>query len=517
MKTITITFIFIFFFIVPIIAQDCNNYEECFAKGKAEKNSENAIEYFSKAIKQANKENVNPSSAHLWRGMKYYYLSEGPEFKKENENAEADFLEALKNDPDNYGIAEWLAVLYQLKAKDYNKGAAFMDSQIALKPNNAKAYYSRGNINRYFKKYDLALADFKKAYEIMETGNSSVEIDKSSQGYIATFYALLKLKNENKSVHNEETLAILENASKLIPNNDQILSELSLAYLDNGESSKAFEVAHQTLELQEFKTYADASKTKIPGAQAVLAYETYTKGNYDEASFRSSAAANENQRIYRHPAIVFYAAIIQYDRWSRLYPDKWLNHVAQITKRLEEAATLADGTVYQFMADDAKKYLDTIKFPYGKPEDDPNFELDFKEFLVNFEKLPSSFSFTSKTLTGRDITNIPYTVKRLRLEGEVTAIGKITECNGNHIMIMSIGKGSTTYFRFMKIGPNGEYLGWKPITSLTLYGGKATGLMEMNISVKNTELTVREKNTNFETGKSYSDERKANCSEEWKI
>jgi|GEM_PF-6166312 len=512
-----IIYIMLLLVVAPLIGQNCDNYEDCLSKGKSEKVAENAIEYFSKAIKQANKENVNPSTAFLWRGTKYYGLSKGPESKKENENAEADFLEALKNDPDNYGIVEWLAVLYQIKAKDYVKGIAFMDSQIALKPNNAMAYYSRGNINRYFKKYDLALADFKKAYEIMEAGNSSVEIDKTSQGYIATFYALLKLKNENKIVHNEESLAILEKANKSFPNNDQIMSELSLAYLDNGNSPKAFEVAHQTLELQEFKSYADAYKTKIPGAQAVLAYETYTKGNYDEASFRSSAAANENQRIYRHPAIVFYAAIIQYDRWSRLYPDKWLDHVANITKRLEEAATLADGTVYQFMANDAKKYLDTIKFPYGKPEDDPNYELDFKEFLVNFEKLPSSFSFTSKTIKGRDITNIPYTVKRLRLEGEVTAIGKITECNGNHIMVMSVGKGNTTYFRFMKIGPKGEYLGWKAITSLTLYGGKATGLMEVNLSVRNTELTVKEKNTNFETGKSYSDVRKANCAEEWKI
>ena len=449
--------------------------------------------------------------------MKYYGLSNGPESKKENENAETDFLEALNTDPDNYGIVEWLAVLYQIKAKDYDKGVAFMDSQIALKPDNAMAYYSRGNINRFYKKYDLALADFKKAYEIMEAGNSSVEIKKGSQGYISTFYALLILKNENKSVHNEETLAILEKANKLVPNNDQILSELSLAYLDNGNSTKAFEVAPQALQLQEFKAYSDAYKTKIPGAQTVLAYEAYTKGNYDEAGFRSAAAANDDQRIYRHPAIVFYAAIIQYDRWSRLYPDKWLDHVANITKRLEEAATLANGTVYQFMADDANKYLDAIKFPYGKPEEDPNYELDFKEFLVNFEKLPSNFSFTSKTLKGRDITNIPYTVKRLRLEGEVTAIGKITECNGNHIMVMSIGKGSTTYFRFMKIGPKGEYLGWSAITSLTLSGGKATGLMEVNLSVRNTELTVREKNTNFETGKSYNDERKANCAEEWKI
>ena len=107
-----------------------------------------------------------------------------------------------------------------------------------------------------------------------------------------------------------------EKANQLVPNNDQVLSELSLAYLDNGNSAKAFEVAHQTLQLQEYKQYADAYRTKIPGAQAVLAYEAYTKGNYDEAGYRSSTAADENQRVYRHPAIVFYAAIIQYDRYT---------------------------------------------------------------------------------------------------------------------------------------------------------------------------------------------------------
>lgn len=514
MKTIAITFIFIFFLIVPLLAQDCNSYEDCFAKGKTEKDG---VEYFSKAIKLASKENINPSSAYFWRASLYYNLSKGPDSKKENENAEADLFEALKNNPENYNIVGYLAVFYQLKAKDYNKGVAFMDSQIALKPNNAMAYYDRGNIHRYYSKYDLALADFKKGYEIMEAGTQSQEISKNTQGTIPTFYALLKLKTKNANVHNEESLAILEKANKLVPNNDQILSELSLAYLDNGNSAKAFELAHQALQLQEFKNAADAYKTKIPGAQAVLAYEGYTKGSYDEAAYRSSAAADENQRIYRHPAIVFYAAIIKYDRYTRLYPDKWSVNEANITKRLEEATTLADGTVYQFMADDAKKYLEGIKFPHGRPENDPNYELDFKEFLVNFEKLPSSFSFTSQTLKGRDITTIPYTVKRLRLEGEVTAIGKITECNGNHIMVIGIRKANTTYFRFMKIGPKGEYLGWSAITSLTLYGGKATGLLEVNLSVRNTELTVREKNTNFETGKSYSDVRKANCAEEWKI
>lgn len=516
MKTI-ITTIILSMFLVPMIGQNCDNYEDCLAKGKVEKSAENAIEFFSKAIKHTNKENVNPSTAYLWRGMKYYGLSKGPESIKENENAETDFLEALKNDPDNYNIVEWLAILYQIKAKNYVKGVAFMDSQIALKPNNAMAYYSRGNINRFYKKYDLALADFKKAYEIMEAGTQSQEISKTSQGYIPTFYALLKLKNENKSVHNEETLAILEKANKLVPNNEQILSEMSLAYLDNGESSKAFETAHKALELQEFKGHTEASKTKIPGAQAVLAYETYTKGNYEEAAFRSSAASDENQRIYRHPAIVFYAAIIQYDRYTRIYPDKWEVQVAGITRRLEEAATLADGTVYQFMADDAKKYLDAIKFPYGKPENDPNYELDFKEFLVNFQNLPSSYSFTSQTIKGYDITNIPFVKKWLRLEGELTAIGQIKKCGENHIMVVALRDGQRTDFRFMKIGPKGEYLGWKGISSFQLYSGKAQNTMEINISVKGNELIVKEKNTYLSTGKSHGDERKVNCAEEWKI
>ena len=169
------------------------------------------------------------------------------------------------------------------------------------------------------------------------------------------------------------------------------------------------------------------------------------------------------------------------------------------------------------MADDARKYVDAIKFPYGKPGDDPNYELDFKEFLVNFEKLPSNFSFSSKTVSGRDITNIPFTKKRLRLEGEVTAIGKLTECGGNHIMIIGLTKGSTTYFRFLKIGPKGEYLGWKPIASLTLYGGKASSFMEVSISFRNNELIAKERNTYVATGKSTTNELKANCLEEWKI
>ena len=516
MKTL-LTFLAISLYLFSAQAQNCDNYEDCYTKGKSEKVAETAIAYFTNAIKHAKKENVNPSAVYLWRGVKYYNLSKGPESTKENEAAEANFLEALKNNPNDYNNVDWLSVLYQIKIKDYNKGIAFLDNQIALNPDNAMLYYNRGNIHRYFKKYDLAYADFKKGFEIMEAGTQSVEISKDKQGLLPTFYALLKLKAENKNVHDQESLAILERANKLVPNRDQLLSELSLAYLDNGNSTKAFEIAHQTLELQEFKNAVDAYKTKIPGAQAVLAYEAYTKGNYDEASYRASAAANDDQRIYRHPAIVYYAAIIIYDRYSRLYPDKWTSHQSNILRRLEEAATLADGTVYQFMADDARKYANAIKSPSGKPENDPNYELDFKEFLVNFPNLPSNFSFTSTSIQGYDITNIPFAKKWLRLNGALTAIGQIKKCGENHIMVIALQEGQRTSFRFMKIGPKGEYLGWKGITSLQLYGGKAQYNMQVDISTKGNELIVKERDTYIQTGKTHSDVRKVNCAEEWKI
>ncbi|MGV8946836.1 MAG: tetratricopeptide repeat protein [Lutibacter sp.] len=511
---IILTSIILTLSLTSMLGQNCENYEDCFAKGKTEKE---AIEYFTKAIKFAQKENMNPSRAYFWRGIEYYKLSKGPESIKENKSAEADFLEALKNDPDYYSIVDYLASFYKVKAKDYAKAIAFMDSQITLKPNNAMAYFDRGNIHRYYNKNDLALADFKKAYEIMEAGTQSPEMSKSYQGYIPTFYVLLKLKNENTNIHTSETLAILEKANQLAPNNDKILSELALAYFDDGNSAKAIEIAKQALDLQEFKKDSDAFKTQIPGAQVILAFDAYNRGLYDEASYRSGAADAENARIFPHPVIAFFRAIISYDRFSRLYPNQWLNYQTLITKRLEKAVELADGTQYQSMADDAKMYLDKIKFPYGKPEDDPNFEIDLKDFLINFDKLPSSFSFTSRAVKARDITKMPYTKKRLRLDGDIGAIGKITECGGNHILIISLRNGSSTYFRFMKIGPKGEYLGWKPITSITLYGGKASSLMEVNISVRNNELIVKTKDTYFETGRSHSDEIKANCTEEWKI
>ena len=191
MKTL-FTYLAISLFICSAQTQNCDNYEDCFAKGKTEKVSEDAIDYFSKAIKLANKENVNPSMAYLWRAVKYYGLSKGPESKKENEAAEADLLEALKTDPDNYSIVEWLAVLYQIKIKDYDKGVAFMSSQIALKPNNAMAYYNRGNIHRFYQKYDLALADFKKGYEIMEAGTQSPEISNDKKGVYPNVLCLVE-------------------------------------------------------------------------------------------------------------------------------------------------------------------------------------------------------------------------------------------------------------------------------------------------------------------------------------
>lgn len=131
--------------------------------------------------------------------------------------------------------------------------------------------------------------------------------------------------------------------------------------------------------------------------------------------------------------------------------------------------------------------------------------------------MPTNYSFNSQTIKGRDITDLPYVKKWLALQGYVIAIGKFTECNGNNIMIMGLRDGNTTHFRFVKIGPKGEYLGWKPISSLTLYGGKSRYLMNINLSKNGNELIVIESNTYFETGNTLNDERKANCAEEWKI
>jgi len=516
MKTLII-YSFLSLFILTTQAQNCDNYEDCFAKGKAEQNSNNAIDYFSKAVKYANKEKINPSDVYFWRGIKYYTLSKGPDSKKENENAEADFLEAAKNDPSNYNIINYLAAFYQLKEKDYPKGIAFMDNQISKDPNNASAYYDRGNIHRYYSKNDLALADFKKAFEIMEAGTQSIEIYNSAKGHIPVFYALLKLKNENTNIHTTQSTAILEKANQLVPNNDVILSELSLAYLDTGISEKALKTANEALQLQNYKGYTDSYNTKIPGAQTVLAFNAYNSGNYEEAAYRSGTAANESQRIFRHPAIVFYAAIIKYDRYARLYPDKWKAQEAKIIKDLEEAITLADGTQYQNMADDAKKYVNGIKFPYGKQEDDGNLANEYQEFLLNFEKLSSSYVMTLGNLKGRDITNIPFTKKWIPIEGELNAIGKITECNGNKIMIVLIRDGGRNDFRFIKIGPKGEYMGWQGITNVQLYGGKSQHSIATSFSINNNIIKTKTKNTNYETGKSWNDDRVINCNETWKF
>lgn len=61
----------------PLLAQKCDNYDDCLSKGKSDRDG---MEYFAKAIKYAKKENKNPSDAYFWRGVKYYNLSKGPEW-----------------------------------------------------------------------------------------------------------------------------------------------------------------------------------------------------------------------------------------------------------------------------------------------------------------------------------------------------------------------------------------------------------------------------------------------------
>lgn len=134
-----------------------------------------ALECLNKAISYI-KFVPNPGKAEV-EALSVLYDNLGQVYEKisDYKNAEDSFKKGIELNPNNMNILNSLGCLYE-KTQEYNKAYATFDKIIKYIPKNshtdwdlqmqALAYFNRGNIATYLKKYDEALADYDKAKEL---------------------------------------------------------------------------------------------------------------------------------------------------------------------------------------------------------------------------------------------------------------------------------------------------------------------------------------------------------------
>jgi len=507
MKTNTIYMLFIgLFFIFQSNAQDCDNYQDCFSKGLNSNFTSDKKEYFEKALKLAKKEKVNPSRAYFELGVTYY--KESSEYNtKPLKEAKKNFEKAIKEEPDYYWPYSWTIAMYQTKYKNYEDALKEADNAIKKFPDGAVAYYDRGHVHRYFNKVDLALADFKKAYDLLISGqNSHKDFSDKTMGDIPVWYVFMLQKKNGSNIYDSQMLDILKKAKEKTPKSPYLLGELALAYFDNNNFDMANQVTNEAMKLEPTSNPQDSYKTSNSGANFILAFNDFKNKNYKNSAFRAGTAFSN--RNHPHPVVSYYRALTNfyYATDEGTDPNVWKNNEGLITNGFEIATKELKNTKYAHMGNEAQRLWDHIKNHKAEERKKANTitELDFKEFLINFNQMPNSYVLNYNTLQGRDITNLkasrvlfPY------LQGSVNAIGKIAECESGHVFLVHFREfksgSDLTTFAILKTDKNGNKVDYKNIVQTQKTNGYVALLGEFSLSINGSNYTFRTKNT-YENG-----------------
>jgi len=110
--------------------------------------------------------------------------------------------------------------------------------------------------------------------------------------------------------------------------------------------------------------------------------------------------------------------------------------------------------IKQIQADTEAKYASQI------PE--------FREFEINFQQLPSSYTLDYNTVQGRDITNLAGTRRLFRTATSVSAIGRINNCDGGGTFLVLLRRNTASSeistFAIIKADKYGNDKGYQIIT-----------------------------------------------------
>jgi tetratricopeptide (TPR) repeat protein len=250
------------------------------AVGQMEKlNYKKSIETLDKVIKK----NPDDASAYAYRGYAYMMTNDFnkalADYKKADSiNSNIDTLSGiqwallasdkyddsiatgekiLKLDKDNYYAMFRMSEAYKAK-QDYPKAIELLDQLLVKYPDNVMAYTYRGYAHMMTEKYDLALADYKKADSIYSTIDTLSGIQ----------WAQLALGK------NDESIATGQKILAIDPKNYYAKQRIGDAYLEKKEYAKASENYKQLQEQY--------------GKNADLLWKIglceYYKGNKDEAT-----------------------------------------------------------------------------------------------------------------------------------------------------------------------------------------------------------------------------------------
>jgi tetratricopeptide (TPR) repeat protein len=321
-------------------AQDCLNAEDCLNKGKSSNFESEAFDFYNKALKLAKKEGSNASNIYLYRGIKYYQLYT-PNLKE----AEKDFKAAIKEDEKNIYPYLWLANVYAYGEKDYKKGNDYLTELLKKFPNNPQVLRERANNNKYYNNTSMAATDYEMAYNLIM--DDPTLTDARTAAEIVRWHAELYMRSKSQIFADATTLAILESGLKLAPDSAPLLGDLALAYYDNNNSEKAFEMGAK----------AHAIDKSNVGSLFVAMKALETQDYWTAATLMWEADRNV---MHSHPLVYFYFASAQWGYCYNVAQNQWANNKEIIRNRLQLAVQYGSGTSYNWCAEQANQMLATI-------------------------------------------------------------------------------------------------------------------------------------------------------------
>lgn len=177
------------------------------------------INDFSKAYDDYKKADELYSTLETMSGMQWALLASG----KYNESISVG-EKILEKDKDNFYAKFRISEAYKAKG-DYVKTIELLDQLIQKYPDSSMAYLYRGYAYMMTEKYDLALADYKKADSLYSSLDSLAGIQ----------WALLAMGK------NDESIAAGEKVLAIEPNSYIAKQRVADAYMEKKEYSKASE------------------------------------------------------------------------------------------------------------------------------------------------------------------------------------------------------------------------------------------------------------------------------------
>jgi hypothetical protein len=277
------------------------------------------------------------------------------------------------------------------------------------------------------------------------------------------------------------------------------MGEYALACFDNDDVSKALYIARKTIEKEKsLKSY----EYKNSGASFVLGFMDFENKNYRFAANSLSVAYTNRKKA--HPAVSFYSAVADHTYYATIATNLWSVNINKIKKKYNESIKLSEGTKFEYLIENAKMHIDEIDNPNSNAGESENQEHDFKQFLVNFNQLPSSYTLDYNTLQGRDITDLAITKKYYPYIKNVSAIGQISSCDNGYvflIMLKTVRKNNETIsFTTLTTDLRGNETESKNITSSQIDMGNVTIFGNFTMSINGSNYTINSEKEYIATG-----------------